>query len=109
MIYGHFATEKDAQIIGEVLFRTTMQDPTESIRRARVAELNKDLNQEEKALLEELQRSYGRVWTRDELREEFEVIGFAAPIVVVKRKDTGEKGSLEFTHMPRLYFNYVKD
>ena len=86
-----------------------MQDPTESIRRARVVELNKDLDPEEKAAREALEAQYGRVWSTAELREEFEVTGFMAPFVVVKRKDTGEKGSLEFTHMPRFYFNYQAD
>jgi hypothetical protein len=29
--------------------------------------------------------------------------------VVVKRKSDGKKGSLEFTHSPRVYFNFVED
>lgn len=45
-------------------------------------------------------------WTTDELREEFEVIGFLAPFVVVRRKNDGVKGTLEFTHNPRVYFNF---
>jgi len=48
-------------------------------------------------------------WSTDELRAEFEVIGFMAPFVAVKRKADGVKGSLEFTHSPRWYFNFVKD
>ena len=48
-------------------------------------------------------------WTTDELRAEFEVIGFAAPFVVVRRKSDGKKGSLEFTHSPRFYFNWQED
>lgn len=86
-----------------------MQDPTESIRRARLAELNKDLSPDEKAAREALEAEHGRVWTIAELREEFTVTGFAAPFVVVKRKSDGQVGSMEFTHMPRFYFNYVKD
>jgi hypothetical protein len=50
-----------------------------------------------------------RKWTTDELREEFEVIGFMAPLVVVKRKSDGLKGSMEFTHNPRFYFNFEPD
>ena len=38
-----------------------------------------------------------------------EVIGFMAPLVVVRRKADGVKGSLEFQHQPRFYFNFVAD
>lgn len=48
-------------------------------------------------------------WTTDQLREDFEVMGFSAPYVVVKRRSDGVVGSLEFTHMPRVYFNWVED
>jgi hypothetical protein len=48
-------------------------------------------------------------WTTEQLREEFEVIGFLAPFVAVRRKSDGAKGSMEFTHNPRFYFNFVKD
>jgi hypothetical protein len=45
-------------------------------------------------------------WTTAELQEDFEVIGFLAPFVAVKRKADGVRGLLEFTHAPRLYFNW---
>lgn len=48
-------------------------------------------------------------WNTQELQRDFEVIGFAAPFVAVKRKSDGIKGSLEFTHSPRVYFNFVED
>jgi len=48
-------------------------------------------------------------WDSDQLRDEFEVIGFAAPFVVVTRKSDGKMGSLMFTHSPRFYFNFVED
>jgi len=48
-------------------------------------------------------------WDTDQLRAEFEVIGFMAPFVAVRRKSDGAKGSMEFTHNPRYYFNFVKD
>jgi hypothetical protein len=38
--------------------------------------------------------------------EEFSVVGFAAPFVVVRRKSDGVKGTLGFTHSPRVYFNF---
>jgi hypothetical protein len=39
-----------------------------------------------------------------ELAAEFEVIGFAAPLVVVRRRSDGKKGSLFFQHSPRFYY-----
>ena len=32
-----------------------------------------------------------------------------APFVAVRRKSDGAKGSMEFTHSPRFYFNFVAD
>jgi hypothetical protein len=45
-------------------------------------------------------------WDTDALQREFEVVGFAAPYVVVIRKADRVKGTLEFTHHPRTYFNF---
>ena len=78
-----------------------MTDPTEPIRRERLAEINA-----ESGTREALEAQYGKVWTTNELAEEFEVIGFMAPLVVVRRKADGVKGSLEFQHNPRFYFNF---
>ena len=50
-----------------------------------------------------------RLLTTEELSVEYEVLGFLAPFVVVKRKSDGVKGSMEFTHSPRRYFNFVED
>ena len=47
-----------------------------------------------------------RTWTTQELQEEFDVIGFAAPYVVVSSKTTGKRGTMMFKHSPRIYFNY---
>lgn len=44
---------------------------------------------------------YGSVWDTDELRRDFDVLGFSAPCVVVRRKSDGQRGTLEFTHEPR--------
>lgn len=46
------------------------------------------------------------MWNTEELGQEFEVIGFMAPFVVVRRKNDGRKGSLEFQHNPRFYFRF---
>jgi hypothetical protein len=78
-----------------------MVDPTEPIRRQRLAEINTEPG--ERTALEAL---YGQVWTTEELAEHFEVIGFMAPLVVVRRRADGTKGSLEFQHQPRIYFNF---
>ena len=48
-------------------------------------------------------------WDTDQLRAHFEVLSFAAPFVIVRRKSDGAKGTLEFTHSPRLYFNWMED
>jgi hypothetical protein len=56
-----------------------------------------------------LEQRYGHVWDADELREQFVVLGFRAPFVVVERKADGRRGSLEFQAYPRYYFNFVAD
>jgi len=57
---------------------------------------------------EELEKQVGQVWDTTELQRDFNVLGFQAPFVVVHRKSDGTKGSLEFTHSPRFYFNYAQ-
>ena len=78
-----------------------MTDPTEAMRRARLTELNSQLGSREV-----LEAKCGKVWDTQELAQDFEVIGFLAPLCVVRRKADGAKGSLEFQHDPRLYFNW---
>jgi hypothetical protein len=51
----------------------------------------------------------GRRWTTEEMTAEFEVLGFAAPFAVVRRRSDGQLGSLEFMHRPRIYFGFVAD
>lgn len=81
-----------------------MPDPTEPIRRQRRAEINAKPGSREA-----LEAQYGEVWDTSELTRDFDVIGFAAPLVVVRRKSDGMKGSLEFQHQPRFYFNFMAD
>jgi hypothetical protein len=78
-----------------------MSDPTETIRRERVNEINGTPGSREA-----LENQYGQVWSTDQLSEDFEVLGFMAPLVVVCRKSDGKKGALEFQHSPRFYFNF---
>ena len=58
---------------------------------------------------EEIETVYAKTWDTTELQIDFEVIGFAAPFVIVRRKEDNAKGSLEFQHSPRFYFNFLKD
>jgi hypothetical protein len=81
-----------------------MHDETEPIRRQRLAEINA-----EPGSREGLEAQYGQVWDTRELGGDFEVLGFMAPLIVVRRKSDGVKGSLEFQHQPRFYFNFQAD
>lgn len=78
-----------------------MPDPTEFYRRQRIVEINAVPGSREA-----LEAEHGQVWNTDELSGDFEVTGFLAPFVVVRRKSDGKKGSLEFQHDPRLYFDF---
>jgi len=73
-----------------------MTDPTEEARRELQAAVNSG----------EIQPK-GLTWTTEQLREEFEVQGFAAPFVVVRRRSDGVRGTLAFRHNPRVYFCFV--
>ena len=78
-----------------------MPDPTENMRRKLVSEIN-----HEPGSREALEQEYEIVWNTDELRADFDVIGFAAPLVVVCRRSDGVRGSLLFQHWPRFYFGF---
>jgi hypothetical protein len=81
-----------------------MSDPTELIRKELLATINV-----EPGSREALEAEHGKVWSTAELSEDFEVLGFAAPLVVVKRKCDGQKGSLFFQHRPRFFFGFEAD
>jgi hypothetical protein len=55
---------------------------------------------------EALELQYGKVWTKDELLADFEVIGFSAPYVLVRRLSDRKEGTMMFTHNPRFYFDF---
>ena len=78
-----------------------MSDPTESIRRQRLAEINAAPGSREALAAE-----HGQVWSTEELQRDFEALGFMAPYIVVRRRSDGTKGSLEFQHSDRFYFNF---
>lgn len=58
---------------------------------------------------EALEAEHGQVWDTDQLREEFEVTGFMAPVVAVRRKADGVVGSLYFQASPRFYYGFQPD
>jgi hypothetical protein len=78
-----------------------VNDETEMARRRRLMEINLVPGSREA-----LEAEHGQVWDTDQLMEEFEVIGFMAPICVVRRRADGVKGSVEFQHNPRFYFSF---
>jgi hypothetical protein len=78
-----------------------MPDPTESVRRQLVAQINAQPGSREA-----LEAEHGQVWDTSQMSEDFEAIGFAAPLVVVRRRSDGVKGSLMFQHNPRFYFRF---
>lgn len=79
-----------------------MSDPTESIRKAQSAVINAAPGSREA-----LEAEHGQVWDTDQLTTDFEVLGFMAPLVVVRRKSDGKKGSLYFQGRPRFYFDFT--
>lgn len=80
-----------------------MNDPTEKQRREEQAEINAA-----QATRFELECRYGRVWDTHELQQDYEVQGFAAPLVIVIRKADGARGTMYFQHSPRFYFDFQK-
>jgi hypothetical protein len=46
------------------------------------------------------------IWDTEALQRDFEVLGFAAPWVVVRRKTDGVRGSLQFSQYPRIYYGF---
>ena len=76
-------------------------DTTENVRR----ELVRKLNAEPKGRAA-LELKHGQVWDTDELKRDFEVKGFLAPLVIVRRRSDAVLGTLFFQHEPRFYFGF---
>jgi hypothetical protein len=81
-----------------------MTDPTETIRRTMVQQINTDAGDRER-----LEAQHGQVWDTTELQQDFEVLSFAAPLIVVREKKSGQMGSLFFQHHPRFYWGFSSD
>jgi hypothetical protein len=85
-------------------------DETEDVRVKRMAVVNDAVeSQDPMAERKRLEAQQGQVWDAAQLAHDFEVLGFMAPYVVVHRRSDERKGSLEFQHYPRFYFNFVAD
>ena len=78
-----------------------MCDETEAIRREMVATINAAPGSRP-----DLEAKHGQVWDTTELQEVFQVLGFAAPFVIVKRRADGVRGSLMFQNSPRFYYSF---
>jgi hypothetical protein len=84
-----------------------MNDPTEGYRRAEVARINTAVeSSDEDAERVRLEAEHGKVWNTEEMQQDFEVHGFGAPYMTVTRTEDEVRGSLEFQHAPRFYFNF---
>ena len=80
----------------------------ETIMPLQIHDYGEQVNKDPNIARKTLEEKYGEVWDTQQLQTVFDVIGFAAPCVVVVRKVDGVKGSLEFTHSPRYYHSFVK-
>jgi hypothetical protein len=81
-----------------------MNDPTETIRHTMVQDINADAGDREW-----LKEKHGQVWNTQQLQEDFDVLQFAAPLIVVRQRSTGQMGSMFFQHQPRFYWGFKPD
>ena len=64
------------------------------------------MNENKEQIKAELQAEFSDVYDTTEMQESFKVDSFLAPYVYVERKKDNVKGTLQFTHMPRFYFDF---
>jgi hypothetical protein len=89
---------------------SSRMDETEAIRRVEAQNIASQVTtNNEDVERKRLEAQHGKVWSTDEVREEFTVEGFMAPFCVVRRKADGVRGSLMFQHSPRFYFGFKED
>jgi hypothetical protein len=92
-----------------------MVDDTEDMRRAMLAEAAERMRRTmlaeaaERGPLsrEDLTTLHGTVYDTQELQEVFTVHNFLAPFISCTRKSDGVKGSMQFQHHPRFYFDFL--
>jgi hypothetical protein len=53
-----------------------------------------------------LEAKFGKVWTAEEVEQEFVISAFIGSTVVVRRKADDVVGTLEFTNRPHLFYNF---
>ena len=53
-----------------------------------------------------LEAKFGKVWSAEELEQDFLVTAFIGSTVVVRRKVDDVVGTLEFTRRPHLFYNF---
>jgi len=85
---------------------------TDKERRAETAANAAAISEAERYLRGTLEEQCGvdNVFDTKQLQQHFVVNGFMSPpYVSVTRKVDGVKGSLRFSHAPRLYFDFVAD
>lgn len=83
--------------------KITMYDSTAGIHRHMIE------TGQPHADLADVQEHGEQTWDTQALQRDFEVLNFAAPFVVVRRRSDGVTGSLEFTNVPRRYFAWRQD
>ncbi|QDT48879.1 hypothetical protein Pan258_29260 [Symmachiella dynata] len=81
-----------------------MHDPTEATRREMTTQINAV-----EGSREYLEAKHGEVWDTTQLQQEFEVLAFMAPFVVVRRRSDRAMGSVMFQADPRFYFGFKSD
>jgi hypothetical protein len=86
-----------------------MVDETEDIRRFMVGAINSVLSEYEDERLKELVESWGidNVWDTEGVQRDFEITSFFAPYCFARRKSDNVKGTLQFSHSPRFYFDFT--
>ena len=53
-----------------------------------------------------LESQFGKVWSAEELEQDFIVTAFIGSTVVVRRKADDVVGTLEYTRRPLLFYNF---
>lgn len=78
-----------------------MNDSIESVRREMVSKINGFVGSKE-----ELEKKHGKVYDTHDLDELYEITGFMAPFIVVRRRSDNTKGTMIFQDQPRYYFSF---
>ena len=100
--YGEpLAEDEEVQIIGDGTIEGVRQEHMD----VELLMLSKQINEAPRSR-EELMRLGEEVWDTDEVRENFEILGFKKPFALAINVVTGDKGSLLFQDNPRYYFGW---